>query len=173
LDPQHFTVPFANNAHECTSPAEIAVAFVRPLTTAGVDAWLNVPFPNCPSPFKPQHLAVPFANNAHECEAPAEIAIAVVRPLTTTGVEESENVPFPNWPSKFQPQHLAVPFANNPHECVPPAEIAARTAREPARGATAPAGASWNTSPVQSDTTATAMHAVRNRGIAVPPHRQE
>ena len=39
LDPQHFAVPPANNAHECILPAEIATAFVpadHPVTATGV-----------------------------------------------------------------------------------------------------------------------------------------
>ena len=46
LLPQHLAVPFANNAHEWPSPAEIATALVRPLTTTGVDELVVVPFPN-------------------------------------------------------------------------------------------------------------------------------
>jgi hypothetical protein len=46
LLPQHLAVPFANNAHECDPPAEIATAVVRPLTTTGVDELVVVPFPN-------------------------------------------------------------------------------------------------------------------------------
>ena len=48
LKPQHLAVPFANNAHECSPPAAIATAFVRPLTTTGVDESVVVPFPNSP-----------------------------------------------------------------------------------------------------------------------------
>ena len=89
-------VPSANNAHECASPAVIATALVRPLTTTGVDESVVVPFPNWPSRFAPQHLAVPFAKTAHECEPPPAIATALVNLLTTTGVDESAWVPSPN-----------------------------------------------------------------------------
>src|SRR5438046_945041 len=76
LAPQHFTVPFANNAHEWAPPAPIATAVVRPVTATGVDAAVVVPLPNWPEPLAPQHFTVPFANNAHECEPPAAIATA-------------------------------------------------------------------------------------------------
>ena len=36
FSPQHLPVPFANRAHVCQRPAEIAATFVRLFTTTGV-----------------------------------------------------------------------------------------------------------------------------------------
>ena len=48
LSPQHLAVPFANNAHEWNSPAAIATAVVRPLTTTGVDELVGGAVPQLP-----------------------------------------------------------------------------------------------------------------------------
>ncbi|MDP9334930.1 MAG: hypothetical protein M3Q30_16695, partial [Actinomycetota bacterium] len=107
------------SAHEWFLPAVIAVAVDWPVTTTGVDALVNVPFPNWPEPFKPQHFAVPLANNAHEWALPALIATALVpalKPFTATGFDALVVEPLPNWPEPLPPQHFTLPLANSEHE---------------------------------------------------------
>ena len=97
-------------------PAEIATAFVKPVTATGLDELVVVPFPNSPWLLSPQHFAVPLAKSAHEWMTPAETAAAFDTPVTGTGVDELVVVPLPNSPKLLSPQHFAVPFANNAHE---------------------------------------------------------
>ncbi len=46
VQPQHFTLPMASNAHECDVPALIATAPARPLTATGVEAFVVVLLPS-------------------------------------------------------------------------------------------------------------------------------
>jgi hypothetical protein len=77
-------------------PAATAVAFVIPLTAAGVGLFVVVPLPSWPELFQPQHLTVPPMRRAQLWYSPAVIAVAVVIPLTATGVELVVVVPLPS-----------------------------------------------------------------------------
>jgi hypothetical protein len=76
-----------------------AIPLVKSFTVTGVDLFVVVLSPNCPSTLYPQHFTLPELVRAQVWLNPVVMAVtSLVSPLTSTGVLRSVVVPSPNWP---------------------------------------------------------------------------
>src|SRR5438128_1301547 len=87
----------------------IAAAATTPFCTTGtgLDRFVLVPSPSCPSPLDPQQYAAPLGVTPQVCRPPALTATNGRPPATGTGLDWLVVVPAPSWPSGLRTRQSA------------------------------------------------------------------
>ena len=97
--------PTSSSSH-CVDSRKGVANYGIPLTGAGVELLVPVPFPG----ESPQQSTLPVVSSAHVSPNPAVIAMALLIPTTVTGVDFEvlaplpNSAPFPNSPTLLSPQ---------------------------------------------------------------------